>query len=265
MEARLVVPRVQSFPSRGRSKRGDDGVPEPLPPSAGHGSAALCPLGGVAVVTGRARVAGATRWPTGVALELPEADLDRRVVAALDRLALALDLLLRRAAREHDLSPLQVRLLVRLREEGGSRRRLRDLSRSCGVESAAVRSAIADLEARRLVERPPGERDARTVRLVLTRAGRSLALAVSGWADAVSGAVAGTPVPPKQALMPVLVGWVEALHRARVLTVARVCPTCRYFAPDIHPDGEAPHHCQLFERALAGSALQVDCPQHQPL
>jgi DNA-binding MarR family transcriptional regulator len=191
--------------------------------------------------------------------------LDSRLVAALERLALALDVLLRRAAREHDLSPLQVRLLVRLRNEGGNRRRLRDLSRSCGVETAAVRNAIVDLEAKGLVESPSGEHDARTVRLILTRAGRSLALAVSDWAGPVTRAVAATPERPKEGLLPVLVDWVEALHRARVLTVARVCPTCRYFAPDIHPDSGAPHHCQLFEKALARYGLRVDCPEHQPL
>jgi hypothetical protein len=114
------------------------------------------------------------------------------------------------------------------------------------------------------VERPT-ERDARTVRLVLTPAGRSRALAVSAWAGPVRRAIARTAVRSKESLLPLLVDWVESLHRARVITVARVCPTCRFFAPDVHPDSGAPHHCQLFERALGGSALQVDCPEHQPL
>ncbi len=216
-------------------------------------------------MTARSLIAGSGRSPVGVVdLDFPDGDLDSRLVEALERLSLALDVLLRRTAREHHLSPLQVQLLVRLRHDGSARRRLRDLTRSCGVPTAAIRSAIADLESKGLVERP-AERDARTVRLVLTPAGRSRALAASAWAGPVRRAIARTAVRPKESLLPLLVDWVASLHRARVLTVARVCPTCRFFAPDIHPDSGAPHHCQLFETALAGSALQVDCPEHQPL
>jgi DNA-binding MarR family transcriptional regulator len=212
------------------------------------------------------RPAGIGRHPaSGGDYELPHGDLDSILVAALERLALALDLLLRRTAREHDLKPLQVRLLVLLWHDGETRRRLRELARACGAETAAARTALADLESRGLVERPAEERDRRTVRLILTPVGRSLALAMSGWAGPVRGAVARTPAGPKEALVPVLVDWVEALHRARVLTVARVCPTCRFFARDVQGDSRAPHYCRLFEEALASSDLRVDCPEHQRL
>jgi len=217
-------------------------------------------------VTVHARLAGTDRRPTGVVdNEFPGGDMDGRVVAALERFSVALDVLLRRTAREHDLGPLEVRLLALLRHDGDARRRLRDLARTWAVKTAAVRNAIASLESKGLVERPSGERVLRTVRLVLTPAGRSLALAVSAWADPVRRAIARTPARPKEALLPLLVDWVEALHRARILSVARVCLTCRFFATDVHPDSGAPHHCQLFDKELADSTLRVDCPEHQPL
>jgi len=217
-------------------------------------------------VTVHSRLAGTDRRPTRVVdIEFPDGDVDDRVVEALERFSLALDVLLRRTAREHDLSPLEVRLLVQLRRDGDARRRLRDLARTWGVQTAAVRNAIAGLEFKGLAEHPSDEPVVGTVRLVLTSAGRSLAQAVSAWADPMRKAISRTPASPKEALLPLLVDWVEALHRARILSVARVCLTCRFFAPDIHPDSGAPHHCQLFEKALADSELRVDCPEHQPL
>ena len=217
-------------------------------------------------MTPRSRPARAGRPPTGVVdHELPDVDLDSRVIEALERLSLALDVLRRRTAREHGLSPLQVRLLALLRHDGDTRRRLRDMARSCGVETAKVKSALADLEVKGLVERPSSERDVRTVRLILLPAGRSLAVALSAWDRPVRTAVARTRANTKEALLPVLVDWVAGLYRARVLTVARVCPTCRFFARDVHSDSSSPHHCQLFETALADSTLRVDCPEHQPV
>jgi DNA-binding MarR family transcriptional regulator len=139
------------------------------------------------------------------------------------------------------------------------------MARSCGSETARVRSALADLEARGLVERPSSEHDARTVRLILRPPGRSLAASLSAWARPVRRAVARTPVHTKEALLPVLVDWVADLYHARVLTVARVCPSCRFFARDVYPDSASPHCCQLFEAALADSNLRVDCPEHQTL
>jgi hypothetical protein len=126
-----------------------------------------------------------------------------------------------------------------------------------------MRNAIADLESKGLVDRPQAERDLRTVRLALTPVGRSRALAVSAFADPLRRAIGRTNTHAKEALLPLLVDWVEALHRARILTVARVCPTCRFFARDVHPESDAPHHCQLFETALAASALRIDCPEHR--
>jgi DNA-binding MarR family transcriptional regulator len=217
-------------------------------------------------VTPGSRAARPARRPSGVVdHELPEVDLDSRVVEALERLSLALGVLCRRAAREHGLSPLQVRLLLLLRHDGDTRRRLRDMARSCGAENARVRSALADLEARGLVERPQSERDVRTVRLILPPAGRALAAALSAWARPVRTAVARTRAATKEELLPVLVDWVAWLHRSRVLTVARVCPTCRYFARDVHSDSASPHRCQLFEAALADATLRVDCPEHEPV
>jgi DNA-binding MarR family transcriptional regulator len=191
--------------------------------------------------------------------------IEERLVAALERLALAIDLLLRRGAREHDMSPLQVHALVSLHREEGARRRLREMSREWGCSTAAVRQALEALLARGFAERPPGEHDARTIRLLLTPAGRSVGDSLSQWAEPLRRAVARTGPRTAEAVLPALVEWIAALHRAHVLPGARVCPTCRFFAANVHADAGSPHQCELFGVALGDADLRVDCPEHQPL
>lgn len=55
---------------------------------------------------------------------------------------------------------------------------------------------------------------------------------------------------------------IAELQRAGVITVARMCVTCRHFRPDAH-DGERPHHCALLDVALAEESLRIDCPEHE--
>lgn len=213
---------------------------------------------------GRA-AAGAGGRPASIE-EPPDeaAALDRRLVAALDRLAVALDGLLRRTARDHGLTVLEVRVLSRLWPDGDARLRPRELAREWGVRTAEVRGAIAGLERSGRLERAAGERDGRSLRLLLTPDGRGLAATVSDWSGPLRHAIARRGVGPGEAVLPVLVDWVAALQRAHVLGAARVCPTCRFFAADVR-SGRVPHHCQLLELALADADLRVDCPAHEPV
>lgn len=75
-------------------------------------------------------------------------------------------------------------------------------------------------------------------------------------------AVAAHPPEQQLALMDALYGVIAELQRAGVITIARMCVTCRHFRPDVH-HGERPHHCALFELPLAQRNLRIDCPEHE--
>jgi hypothetical protein len=49
-----------------------------------------------------------------------------------------------------------------------------------------------------------------------------------------------------------------------VITVARMCVSCRFFRPDTHRMSVSPHHCALLDLPLSGADLRTDCPEHEP-
>jgi hypothetical protein len=55
---------------------------------------------------------------------------------------------------------------------------------------------------------------------------------------------------------------IAALQNVGIITLARMCRTCRFFRPDHHPGG-APHHCALLDKPLAERELRLDCPEHE--
>jgi hypothetical protein len=57
---------------------------------------------------------------------------------------------------------------------------------------------------------------------------------------------------------------ISALQGAGVITVARMCVSCRFFRPDTRPRSVSPHYCALLDLPLSGADLRTDCPEHEP-
>jgi DNA-binding MarR family transcriptional regulator len=192
-------------------------------------------------------------------------DVDSKVVAALERLGEVFRLLLREKAQEHGLSPIQARFLVYLLHHGVELRRVSQLAREFGLTQATVSDAVDSLEAKGFIGREPWPADRRVVTLRLTPGGELLAAELSAWADPIREHLRNSSPGESEVVMRFLMQLIGSLQRSGVITVARMCVTCRFFQPDIHPDADSPHHCGLLDVPLAGSDLRIDCPEHEPI
>jgi DNA-binding MarR family transcriptional regulator len=192
-------------------------------------------------------------------------DVDSKVVAALERLGEVFRLLLREKAQEHGLSPIQARFLVYLLHHGVELRRVSQLAREFGLTQATVSDAVDSLEAKGFIGREPWPADRRVVTLRLTPEGELLAAELSAWADPIREHLRNSSPGESEVVMRFLMELIGSLQRSGVITVARMCVTCRFFQPDIHPDADSPHHCGLLDVPLAGSDLRIDCPEHEPI
>lgn len=99
------------------------------------------------------------------------------VEAAVDELALAIGLLLRRVRAEassesHDLSWTQKAVLSRLEKEGPAT--IANLARAEGVKPQSMGTAVSLLEQQGFVERKPHPTDGRQVNIKLTAKGQSM-------------------------------------------------------------------------------------------
>ena len=56
---------------------------------------------------------------------------------------------------------------------------------------------------------------------------------------------------------------IGTLQGSGVVTVARMCVTCRFFRRDVHPGSASPHHCGLLDVPLGVGDLRADCPEHE--
>ncbi len=207
-------------------------------------------------------------------LDDQHSDLNAKVVAALERLGTAMRGLLRVEARKHGLSPIQLQILIQIGQRA-SDEQVGALAARFDVTPPTVSDAVASLVAKGLVERHAGA-DRRNVLLALTEHGEAVKRAAEGWADGVTRHVASLPLAVRYATFDGLTELIERLHDDGVVTVARMCRTCRFLrrggvpreaALDDLPAmaaSNAPYWCALLEIPLRDDDLRVDCPDYRP-
>lgn len=190
-------------------------------------------------------------------------DVDGKVVASLERLSQVFRLLLQEEAQKRGLSPIQARFLVYLLYHDVELRRVGQLAEEFEITPATVSDAISSLEEKELVFREQWPEDGRVVTLALTPEGERVAAELLGWADVIRDHLNSCSVEEKEVVMRFLMGLISSLQKSGIITVSRMCVTCRFFRPEAHPGDASRHHCALLDVPLADVDLRVDCPEHE--
>lgn len=155
-------------------------------------------------------------------------------------------------------------MLVYLRYHPPEEGRVGELARRFDLAAATVSDAVGTLVEKGLVAKEPDPSDRRARVLTLTDDGAATAEYLGDWAGAVREALSSVPDEEKAVVMETLMDLIASLEQRGVITIARMCRTCRFFGEDAHVDPSAPHHCNLLDMRLAPEDLRVDCPEHEP-
>lgn len=189
--------------------------------------------------------------------------VDSKIVSAMERLNQAFRVLLWERAQRHGLSPIQIQILIFLLNHGTSFGRVGQLAREFGLTAATISDAVSALEDKKLLARLISRDDRRAINLKLTPAGKRLALKLDDWADVIRDAAGELSTRDQTAVLNSLMKIIETLRNENVISVARICLTCRYFDKNAHSSSTAPHHCNFFKRPMAATDLRVDCAEHE--
>ncbi|GAC67357.1 MarR family winged helix-turn-helix transcriptional regulator [Gordonia soli] len=190
-------------------------------------------------------------------------DLNRRLADAVERLGNGVRALAQRSARDCGLTPLQQQVVLALVRQPPVRNEVTVLAAEFDVTRPTMSDAVAALERKGIIDRSASSDGRRRV-LSLTAEGLAVADRLQVWDAPVTEALDRIPVDDRAVVLQSLLGTIADLQRRGVISVARVCPSCRFFERDAHDDAAAPHHCSLLEVALPPADLQSDCPEHHP-
>ena len=187
-------------------------------------------------------------------------DLDAKLAAALERVGQALRVQIWDKAKLHGLSPTQLQVLLRVAADPPDRRRVGALAAELDVTHPTVSDAVAVLSRKGLVAR---ETPSRKAPLALSERGRALAGELVDWHAQTRRQLATFPGAEKEMTLRLLLDLIAGLQRSGVITVARMCVTCRFFRRNLHAGAARPHHCALVDMPMADGELRVDCAEHE--
>lgn len=189
-------------------------------------------------------------------------DVDSKIVAALERLSQAHRVLLWRENHTHNLSPIQIQMLVHLLFHRDAPVTIGALAREFSLTPATISDAVASLARKKLVLRTKAKADQRQILITLTAAGEEAARSLAGWANVLYEQVAALDGSDKVVVMQFLMKLIEGLQRAGVITVTRMCLTCSNFQVTPEPDAPSLYFCALMQKPLPVAELRFDCPEH---
>lgn len=185
------------------------------------------------------------------------ADLDRKLLAATERLGRALRAARQHLATRHRLSLLQLQILELLADRRA--RRVGELAAELDVTQPTTSAALDALHAKGLISRRPHPVDGRATNVTLTTAGAGLAESVAAeLAPLLAGDETATDGDRATALRVLLVE-ISRLQHAGIITVNRSCLTCHHYQP---PGVRAAAHCLLLDQPLRDRDLRVDCAEY---
>ncbi len=188
-------------------------------------------------------------------------NIDFKIVALLERLAVVIRSMLQQLATEHGLSPIQVESLVFLLHHAPEFRRTGLLSQEFLVSQPTMSDALAVLEEKGLIDRTPDPSDARAKQLKLSAKGQRVAKLLERWAGPLMDGLAEVSDGDKRVTLNTLMQLTVNLSRHGHIPVNRMCLTCRFFKPAAK--SAVDHYCNLLEVPLPPTSLRIDCPEHE--
>ncbi|MEU7827208.1 MarR family winged helix-turn-helix transcriptional regulator [Catellatospora sp. NPDC049133] len=187
-----------------------------------------------------------------------------QLVTGLARLGQAIRIGARRNPGPYALSELQADIVTYLAGDLRPRRQ-NEVVRALASTAPTISDAVRTLLAKELVERERDALDSRAFVLTLTPAGVAEARRLTEVAPDVRAAISALAPDDLAAMLRGTTTIIRELQDRHAIPLTRMCLTCRFFAPDAHPEDPArPHHCLFADAPFGDAELRVTCSDHEP-
>ncbi|CAN5587384.1 hypothetical protein BH11BAC2_BH11BAC2_05610 [soil metagenome] len=186
-------------------------------------------------------------------------NLDGRLITALEKIGEIFRVMLWDVAKETGLSPIQIQILIFLRNHHEPLRRVAHLAREFNLTKATISDAVRVLEEKHLIIKLPDPNDARSQILKLTITGVNISKELNHFSDPLQSVLGKMEESTKADLYSTTIKLLNQLAQDKVINSQRMCFTCTFF--DNHGVGG---YCNYLNKDLTHGEVKVDCPVYTP-
>ncbi len=185
-------------------------------------------------------------------------ELDKKIVAGLERLSQVFRALLWSKAVAHQLSPLQIQILLSTCKHRSEWNTVTHLAREFQVSKPTVSDAVNILESKKLIQKISRSADNRRFSIEPTKSGIGIARDTENYLNPISSSVELLGAPEKMGLWQSIADIIQALSSSGIITVQRNCYNCGHYQKEANT-----HFCNLLQVRLKAVDIQLDCPEFQ--
>lgn len=185
-------------------------------------------------------------------------NIDSKIVVALERISEAFRISLSEENKKHNLSNIQIQILIFLLFHNKSLRTLTSLSEEFSISKASLSDSVKSLESKEYIIKEKNLSDFRSSSINLTEKGKEMAEEVSKFGNKIESIISVIPKDKKDLLLSSLLTVIHELYLGGIISVKRICVNCSYFIED--KTGNE-HYCNLLNKTLKTNELKVDCKE----
>jgi len=185
-------------------------------------------------------------------------NIEGKIVVALERISEAFRVLLWKEGKENALTPIQLQVLIFLKFHSPEKCKVNYLAKEFNVTKATISETVRLLTKKELIYKETDASDTRSYSIYLTEKGKKIATKSSSFAKVLEKPIHSYSEKQKEVLFQSLLELIEKLNKAGIVTVQRMCFSCRFYEP-----GKSNDYCKLLEKKLYKQDLRVDCPEHE--
>lgn len=185
-------------------------------------------------------------------------NLDSKIVAGLERLSQVFRVLLWEKAKQHGLSPIQIQLLIFIKQHSADKSTVSYLAQEFNVTKPTISDAIKVLEQKKMIKKLADEVDTRSYTVQLTAAGKSIVSDTEHFVNPVTEIIADFNLPEKLVLWKNITKLITQLHQSGAISVQRTCHYCKHFSST----NKVPY-CKLLEQKLIPQDVRIDCAEFE--
>ena len=181
-------------------------------------------------------------------------NLNKKIVAGLERLSQVFRILLWEKAKEHSLSPIQIQFLIFIQYHSAEKSTISYLAQEFNLTKPTISDAIRILKEKKLIKKKTDNSDTRSYTIQLTAQGEGVVSGTEDFADPITTIISKTNPRDKIVLWDNITNLITNLNKSEVISVQRTCFNCQHYSKK----NKSPF-CNLLEQKLQTQDIRIDC------
>jgi len=187
-------------------------------------------------------------------------DLPSKIVVGLERVSEVFKVLLWERAKNIGLSPIQIQILLFCASHQADLRNVSHLAKEFNVTKPTISDAVKVLIQKSILEKEVNMMDQRAFSLLITSVGQKIVLEIKDFAEPIRRSVTNLSADQQSVLSEILNQLINEFHTNGLLTVQRMCFSCRFY----NKNGSTAY-CKFLQKDLSNQDIRLDCPEYETL